>query len=424
MCGGVRRLFGFSVVIFTALMLLLLGCWFPHETPPAPPDSGMEVQLSLSDSPILGKSVQVRFILAVRRDYKYDAPNTKAQIELPNAFELVSGNLVWEGDLIRGTPVEIKATVKATKVGECKIEAGAFRSLYEGAWAGEGDTLHLAVFEDRAFVSHKPIEFGGESLPLPMFVLPPADEMVMVIELSLSNAPALGQTAKLTCTATAIRDAPGAQVYINLPEGFELVSGDWWWDGDLTKDARIELKATVRAIKTGRWHINAMGTYSPSEQSQKAVYADYLRVYVFKDGGEVIHLILAKAVRMDADLSISGAPALNQTANLTCTITALSEDVANTRARITLPNGFELVSGDLKWEGYLAKDVPLQLTATIKSVRTGIWEIRADADFYMMERDGWGISTGHDSLYIRVSEDTAAVVPPPPTPTPITPLPS
>ncbi len=259
-------------------------------TPPTPPDYGMEVQLSLSDSPVLDKAVQVTFTIAMQEGYGLDASNTTARIILPGGFELVDGALEWQGDIIRGTSVEIKATIRAVEIGEYRIEARAGFSPYEGAYSVESDTLYVAVFTGRAFVSDKPIKFGGESYGVPRFILPPTDEMIMVIELSLSNAPSLGETAEVTLTATAIHEAPGAQVYFNLPEGFELVSGDWWWDGDLAKDAQVELKATVRSVKTGRWHISATGTYSPSETSRKVVYVDCLRIYVFEDSADILHI--------------------------------------------------------------------------------------------------------------------------------------
>ena len=78
------------------------------------------------------------------------------------------------------------------------------------------------------------------------------------VSLSISNAPALNQTAELTCTVTSTKDAPNSIAQIKLPEGFELVSGDLLWRGDVTKSSRKSFNATIKSVKTGNWTIEAV----------------------------------------------------------------------------------------------------------------------------------------------------------------------
>lgn len=80
----------------------------------------------------------------------------------------------------------------------------------------------------------------------------------MEVSLSISNAPALNQTAELTCTVTSIKDAPNTMAQIKLPEGFELVSGDLLWRGDVTKSSQKSFNATIKSVKTGNWTIEAI----------------------------------------------------------------------------------------------------------------------------------------------------------------------
>jgi hypothetical protein len=105
------------------------------------------------------------------------------------------------------------------------------------------------------------------------------------------------------------------------------------------------------------------------------------------------------------DLSISNAPALNETAEITCTITSVF-DAPNTSAQIILPDGFELVSGELSWQGDIAPNGQESFKFTIKSVKTGNWTIKAKAG-YLFGEDGWYGNL--DYLYISVSEETALV---------------
>jgi hypothetical protein len=105
------------------------------------------------------------------------------------------------------------------------------------------------------------------------------------------------------------------------------------------------------------------------------------------------------------DLSISNAPALNATAEITCTITSVF-DAPNTSAQIILPDGFKLVSGELSWQGDIAPNGQESFKFTIKSVKTGNWTIEAKAG-YLFGEDGWYGNI--DDLYISVSEETALV---------------
>jgi hypothetical protein len=98
--------------------------------------------------------------------------------------------------------------------------------------------------------------------------------------LAISNAPALNQTAELTCTITSREDAPDTTAQIKLPEGFELISGNLTWKGDLEKNSQKSFKATVKSVKTGNWAIEAIAEAKSKEGEPSESYKAVDHVYV------------------------------------------------------------------------------------------------------------------------------------------------
>ncbi len=94
-------------------------------------------------------------------------------------------------------------------------------------------------------------------------------------------------------------------------------------------------------------------------------------------------------------LSFSDTPALNQTADITCTLVA-NGDIPNTSVRIMLPEGIVFIDSDGTWTGSLSKNETAQFNATIKVVKTGNWTIR--------------VSNAAGCVYVlSASENTASI---------------
>ena len=108
------------------------------------------------------------------------------------------------------------------------------------------------------------------------------EKVVSPIEvcLAISNAPALNQTAELTCTITSREDAPNTTAQIKLPEGFELISGNLTWKGDLEKNSQKSFKATVKSVKTGNWAIEATAESKLKDGEPSESYKAVDHVYV------------------------------------------------------------------------------------------------------------------------------------------------
>ena len=118
---------------------------------------------------------------------------------------------------------------------------------------------------------------------------------------------------------------------------------------------------------------------------------------------------------MDVDLSLSRAPRLGETAELTLVVTS-PYCADNVTVKAILPEGFELVSGDLTWRGDIpegwrdksrktaAKGGTVKLEAVIKAVEVGSWAIEGKAGHRLGPRSFQG---GIDIVYFLISEDSA-----------------
>ena len=103
-----------------------------------------------------------------------------------------------------------------------------------------------------------------------------------------------------------------------------------------------------------------------------------------------------------------GAPPLNQTAELVCAVSADSINVRNMSLEISLPEGFELVSGDLSWTGDITKGSKIEVVkAIIRSINTGNWAIEITGYLNPEENGGIGMSGSGPICYVSVSEDSA-----------------
>jgi hypothetical protein len=90
------------------------------------------------------------------------------------------------------------------------------------------------------------------------------------------------------------------------------------------------------------------------------------------------------------DLYFSNKPLLDKNVELIFTVTPFDmpvEDWKNLlsqydnqpeyKLEILLPEGFELVSGELEWQGYTNPGETKTLSVVVKSVKTGDWHIQA-----------------------------------------------
>ncbi len=400
-----RRFAG--VVIATCILSAssLSGCQSQSASAPSFPPS-VKGNLSLSDSPVLGKTVQVTYQFAIVKESQWDVINATARVTLPETFELVDGTLKWQGILDRTNSGTITATIKAINKGRGDLTAGAFFSPSPGSTYGDGSTLYTLVLTDRAFVGDRPISFPNDrefGAAVARFV-PRAEDLTFYLDFSISYAPKLGDTAELTLAGTALKDAPGTNLSIALPKSLELVGGQLRWEGNMAKGDRAEVKATVKAVQVGRWTISAMGQYKPSERVSAVVAGDAIDVYIFEDGADYIHEAQPEPVPT-ITLSLSLLPVADQPKfyDLMCTVTAISGNVTNVRTGGKAEGCFRQGNGILDWQGDLPKDVPVQVKTRLEQIKNGDTMILAWVDINS------GIGGARDEIYITLSDSGATV---------------
>ena len=102
----------------------------------------------------------------------------------------------------------------------------------------------------------------------------------------------------------------------------------------------------------------------------------------------------------------NGAPALNQTAELKCTVKPY-ESLHNMSVKISLPSGFELISGNLSWFGSISANEEIEvIRAVVKSIEVGNWTIEGTS--YLNPEENFGLgSNGWYPVYVAVSENSA-----------------
>jgi len=263
------------VALVSVLLASLAGIWGCCESATTPPANPMKVDLSISNAPALGETAELTCTITSH----YDALNVTAEIILDSGFELVAGDLVWEGDLAVDTPIQFKATIKSIKIGNWIIQAKAGYSPYEGAYYTDGGGLYISVGEDSATVSRgRPeSEVPQSEKRLESSETPSIPSSPIQVDLSISNAPALNEMAELTCTVTSSYDAPNVTAEIILDYGLELVAGDLVWKGGVIKDTPIQFRVTLKPLKLGNWVIQAKAGYSPYEG---AYYTDGGGLYI------------------------------------------------------------------------------------------------------------------------------------------------
>jgi hypothetical protein len=102
-----------------------------------------------------------------------------------------------------------------------------------------------------------------------------------------------------------------------------------------------------------------------------------------------------------------GAPPFNETATFICIVITRSMAAKDVSVTVKLPRAFELVSGNLTWQGNLPQgnETPV-INAVIKSVETGDWTI--DVRGYIdPEKHGLFGGNLYYPVYVRVTDKTA-----------------
>ncbi len=104
------------------------------------------------------------------------------------------------------------------------------------------------------------------------------------------GAPPLNQEAELIFIIKPRCILKNMSIEVRLPEGFELVSGNLSWVGDISSGDDLEvIRSTVRAVETGNWTIESRWAINPEKQGGISLVPGWhpeIYVSVFEDSAE------------------------------------------------------------------------------------------------------------------------------------------
>jgi hypothetical protein len=193
-----------AILLVILIMPLVVGC--PQQSDQAPAGS-LDVLLSFPDGapPLNQEAELVCTVNALAGSVK----NLGVSVNLPEALELVSGNLSWSGDVAEGDEIEIiRAVVRSVKAGNWTIELNRYLNPGENRGLGfqNPDPYYISISEDSAEWGTTPPWYKNGSHEMPIEVVEAPSTPIKVI-LSISHAPAVNAVAKLTCTVSSKEDA-------------------------------------------------------------------------------------------------------------------------------------------------------------------------------------------------------------------------
>lgn len=269
----------------------------------------------------------------------------------------------------------------------------------------------------------------------------PSPPPSVTVDLSISKPPALGDivtiSMKVALNKKRNNDCPDTVAQIKLPDGFQVVDGDPYWKGTVSKsNPPIEVKVLAKAISKGEWQIEGRATWSAPGLRTGDV--DYLNVAIFSEKGFVTRdrdIIFPSNYMVDG-VAVRSRPSVStvdQTVLVSCIdlvlkdhdegeisyqVTAL-QDAPNTKINVTIPDGLRLsgevilagdtdmvsekevewgmVLGPMSWSGDMKKGARLELRGMVRPTKFGKWAVIGTATPNL---DGRALTTAALQAYV------------------------
>ncbi|MDI6916316.1 MAG: Ig-like domain-containing protein [Thermoplasmatales archaeon] len=291
-----KMMIGVAVVVVGILIGSMFVGDFLDKEKSETPKMGPDIDLIISTPPKLNETSRLQLI--INDPYNLSAPfGLMAVIWLPQGFICVDGNTIWAGNITNvtvGQPlVLIDCTIKAVETGNWTIGAIFYPQMIENltfnasTFSFENISYVHSFFVKKAFLT---LSISEDSAEITDYQSGPPFEKhshrtsgsSVSINLSISNAPHINQTANIICTLFSHTVIPNTNAQILLPEGFALVDGNLSWQGNLTPEDKVELNATIKSVENGNWAIEAYMQYDTPNGSIIGG-RDYLYLTVLND---------------------------------------------------------------------------------------------------------------------------------------------
>jgi hypothetical protein len=275
----------------------------------------------------------------------------------------------------------------------------------------------------------------------------PANEpgVPIVVDLLFPNgAPSLNQAARLYIKVKTFTSFDNVTVEINLPDGIELMSNDSLiWFGNMSEDDVKEQEIDIKPIKVGNYTIKYLLSFVPrpgpihtviapheiylsvSENSAEwGVYPPWRPSWHPEEGPlpPVPPAVPTEAssVPMNIKLSIPYAPALNETVDVTCTVSSIT-DIQNvivtimSSRRLTSEDSYNMArpyvtSNNVTQTLNLKANEPVTFSTGMVFNEPGLWEIKAAADYTdEQQTEKHQIHGEFDAIYLAITSDKSEI---------------
>lgn len=187
-----------------------------------------------------------------------------------------------------------------------------------------------------------------------------------------------------------LKELAALQPESDVPQEAVVVDGELNWEGPLNNGDRVELSGTIRFPEEGEWLITAW--WHPVEWDGPYV-RDSLRLTVTEDSGwfgwqrdysNIGATRVQELYPVDVLIKPSRAPLLGEPFEVSLWIRSIrdvdqAEVFLNVYRRVgtLLVSGGFLSEGDFHWRGSLKKGVPVQVSGNITFLEEGDWRIGA-----------------------------------------------
>jgi hypothetical protein len=378
------------------------------------PPGVFKTELTMQGEPVLGRPVKLTYTL----NYSPHCPGIsekpsdrnlykdsycKAYINLPEEFELIEGELEWNGYLHCGeAPRKMEAIVKPLDVGEYRIstEASSQPSIpFPNELASP--SLYVNTFSDRGIVSDKSLNLGADTNKRYVSTGGAILERQVSVDLALSSKPSFSQETKLVCTLKSKVDTPMARLTVSIPsqiivkqESIQVTRGNLknhlsskepsvTWDVDMVKGDIVKLTAIISLTNTGSYNIHADAYYQDIPPRFKMVDRDTLKFNVFHENVDVIHPIymIWPSIR-SLTASAPDIVRVGNTVDIQCTVMAVYNTIEKARLRLMPDDRYYVIISDFTWNGDLQPDTPINATARIKPITAGNFSVTVMAENY------------------------------------------
>lgn len=214
-------------------------------------------------------------------------------------------------------------------------------------------------------------------------------------KLSFSDKPLLNTPVTLTLSFKSTIDAQNTYAKIELPDGFELVSGSLEWQGDLKKDEEQKIEIVVKSTNVGYYQLkcfinpndfafgNSDTLYVEVSQNDAIIGSKLENNWYKSEQGQVAP-IAENNEQIESELIILQNPELDKEFTISYRLTPLIDLPERTQISLVLPpKAFELVDvqfpeggetyekSRLIWVGSIDKDETVEIKANLKVINTG-----------------------------------------------------